>query len=445
MGVRAPSVDRAAHRADTPSELPMPPTNALTAAFVDPDLEAEFQAAYFELEVKRTARFSLAVASFFFLAYGVHDAFFLGELRERAWLIRYAIFLPVAVGVLVFAQTRAFARFHQPVALVFGMAVNVVVLWIGAIAPPTAFVLYTSYALLFVTLGPFIAKMNVTTQSIYTVVSTALFLFFAATVSHPDAPITVSIAGTLLCVGGIGAIVARAEQLQSRRVFIQRQTIATQMEELDAERAKSEALLLNILPSSIADRLKSSASAIADGFPEVTVLFADIVGFTKLSARMSPQDVVSGLNEMFSTFDDLADSLGVEKIKTIGDAYMAVAGLRGDKDHARTIAEMALGMVRGVAQFNRFDEPINVRIGIHTGPAVAGVIGKKKFIYDVWGDTVNIASRMESHGLPGQVHVTEATHALLEREYDFEARGEIDVKGKGLMRTWFLRGKKLSA
>jgi class 3 adenylate cyclase len=217
------------------------------------------------------------------------------------------------------------------------------------------------------------------------------------------------------------------------------------MEELDAERAKSEALLLNILPSSIADRLKSSSRAIADGFPEVTVLFADIVGFTKLSARLSPEELVRGLNEMFSTFDDLAESLGVEKIKTIGDAYMAVAGLRGDKDHAKTIAEMALGMVGGVAKFNRFDEPINVRIGIHTGPAVAGVIGKKKFIYDVWGDTVNTASRMESHGSPGAVHVTEETHRLLEGTYDFEPRGEIDVKGKGKMRTWFLRGRKLSA
>ena len=432
MGVRA-------------SVLPMPPTHAVTATFVDPALEAEFQAEYFELEVKRYTRFSLAVATFFFLAYGIHDAFFLGALRERAWLIRYAVFLPISVAVLLFARTRAYARFQQPVALVFGMAVNLVVLWIGAIAPPTAFVLYTSYAVVFVTLGPFIAKMNVATQSIYTLLSSALFLFFAATLSHPDTAITVSMAATILCIGAIGAIVARAEQLQSRRVFIQRQTIATQMEELDVERAKSEALILNILPSSIADRLKSSPGAIADGFPEVTVLFADIVGFTKMSARMSPQDVVRALNEMFSTFDDLADSLGIEKIKTIGDAYMAVAGLRGDKDHAHTIAEMALGMVRSVAKFNRFDEPINVRIGIHTGPAVAGVIGKKKFIYDVWGDTVNIASRMESHGLPGEVHVTEATHALLESDYDFEARGEIEVKGKGMMRTWFLRPKKLSA
>jgi len=427
------------------SVLPLPPTHALTGAFLDDALEAEFLSAYFDLEVKRYTRFSLAVASFFFLGYGIHDAFFLGPLREHAWAIRYGIFLPVAVAVLLLAQTRAYARFHQPAALAFGLAVNVVVLWIGAIAPPMPFALYTSYAFLFVTLGPFIARMNVTTQSAYTLLTSALFLLFAATTSHPDTATTVSIAATILVVGSIGAIVARADQLQSRRVFIQRQTIATQMEELDAERAKSEALLLNILPSSIADRLKSSSRAIADGFPEVTVLFADIVGFTKLSARLSPEELVRGLNEMFSTFDDLAESLGVEKIKTIGDAYMAVAGLRGDKDHAKTIAEMALGMVGGVAKFNRFDEPINVRIGIHTGPAVAGVIGKKKFIYDVWGDTVNTASRMESHGSPGAVHVTEETHRLLEGTYDFEPRGEIDVKGKGKMRTWFLRGRKLSA
>ncbi len=429
----------------TSALFPFPPTHALTASFVDAELEEEFQAATFDTEVRAYTRFSLAVASFFFLAYGVHDAYFLGPLRERAWLIRYAIFLPVAVLVLLLAQTRAYARLHQATALVFGLAVNVVVLWIGAIAPPMAFALYSSYAVLFVTLGPFIAKMNVATQSAYTLLTVALFLFFAATTSHPAVATTVSFTGTILVVGGIGAVVARAAQLQSRRVFMQRQMIETQMEELDFERAKSEELLLNILPSSIANRLKSSVGAIADGFPEVTVLFADIVGFTKLSSRLSPEELVRGLNEMFSTFDDLAETLGVEKIKTIGDAYMAVAGLRGDRDHASRIAAMALGMVAGVAKFNRFDEPIRIRIGIHTGPAVAGVIGKKKFIYDVWGDTVNTASRMESHGAPGEVHVTDETRRLLESEYDLEPRGEIDVKGKGPMRTWFLRGKKLSA
>jgi class 3 adenylate cyclase len=225
-------------------------------------------------------------------------------------------------------------------------------------------------------------------------------------------------------------------------MFVQRQTIATQMEELDDERAKSESLLLNILPGSVAERLKSSARSIADGFPEVSVLFADMVGFTKLSARMSPEELVSGLNEMFSAFDDLAESIGVEKIKTIGDAYMAVAGLQGEKDHAARVATMALGMVERVAKMDRFAEPLEVRVGIHTGPAVAGVIGKKKFIYDVWGDTVNTASRMESHGSPGRVHVTNETKHLLERDFELEERGEIEVKGKGKMKTWFVKGRR---
>jgi class 3 adenylate cyclase len=173
------------------------------------------------------------------------------------------------------------------------------------------------------------------------------------------------------------------------------------------------------------------------------VLFADIVGFTKMSERVTPVELVDRLNRMFSSFDDLADKLKLEKIKTIGDAYMVAGGLHSHEyDHAQTIAEMALGMQRRASQFGvEFGEPLSIRIGIHTGPVVAGVIGKRKFIYDVWGDTVNTASRMESHGEPGMIHVTDETRSLLKEMYELEARGEISVKGKGVMRTWFLIGR----
>jgi class 3 adenylate cyclase len=424
------------------SAIPLPPTNPITGSFADPALEAEFQREHFALEVKRYTRFSLTVATVAFLAYGVHDAFVLGPLRERAWLVRYGFFVPVAAAVIAFTYARAYARLHQAAMLVFGMAVNAVVLWIGAVAPTAAFFIYTSFAVPFVTLGPFIAKMNVITQSAYTALTLALFLVLSAALSHPSAVAVVSISMTIVSLGAVGALVARQEQLQSRQLFVQRQRIATQMEELDAERAKSDGLLLNILPGSVAERLKSSARSIADGFPEVSVIFADMVGFTKLSARLSPEELVSGLNEMFSAFDDLAESMGVEKIKTIGDAYMAVAGLHGEKDHAARVTTMALGMVESVAKMKRFAEPLEVRVGIHTGPAVAGVIGKRKFIYDVWGDTVNTASRMESHGSPGRVHVTDETKRVLERDFELEERGEIEVKGKGKMKTWFVKGRR---
>jgi class 3 adenylate cyclase len=213
---------------------------------------------------------------------------------------------------------------------------------------------------------------------------------------------------------------------------------------LKEEQAKSERLLLNILPGPIAQRLKEGEEPISDGFSEVTVLFADIAGFTPFSERMLPRDVVALLNEIFSSFDDLADKNGLEKIKTIGDAYMAVSGLPvPNENHAEVVAEMALDMVQELARFNeQTGRALDIRIGINSGPVVAGVIGKKKFIYDLWGDTVNTASRMESHGAAGRIQVTEATYHRLREKYEFEERGAIRIKGKGEMQTYFLIGRK---
>ncbi len=215
------------------------------------------------------------------------------------------------------------------------------------------------------------------------------------------------------------------------------------LKQLEIEQAKSESLLLNILPKTIADRLKEETTTIADQFTDVTVLFADIVGFTNLSSRISPKELVTLLNEIFSEFDRLADLHGLEKIKTIGDAYMLVGGLPEPKaDCAKDVAEMALDMQKAILQFNQnHQENINIRIGINTGAVVAGVIGQKKFIYDLWGDAVNIASRMESHGLPGSIQVSEDTYQLLEKFYQFEERGSITIKGKGEMKTYFLLGR----
>jgi adenylate cyclase len=216
------------------------------------------------------------------------------------------------------------------------------------------------------------------------------------------------------------------------------------LEKLQAEQEKSERLLLSILPKQIAERLKQNPTTIADSFSEVTVLFADIVDFTNLASQMSPTELVEWLNEIFSTFDNLAEKHGLEKIKTIGDAYMVVGGLPIPReDHAYSIAEMALDMQQSAAKFkSKNQESFNMRIGIHTGPVVAGVIGTNKFIYDLWGDTVNIASRMESHGIPGGIQVTESTFDRLQDLYILEKRGLIPVKGKGEMTTYLLLGKK---
>ncbi len=209
---------------------------------------------------------------------------------------------------------------------------------------------------------------------------------------------------------------------------------------LAVEREKSERLLLNVLPAAIAQRLKRGEEPIADRIPEVSVVVADIVGFTPMSQQVAPTDVVHLLNELFSRFDDLTDELGLEKLKTIGDAYQAMGGLPGtDPDHTAAIADLALAMraeadEHSVPGFGR----LQLRIGIDVGPVVAGVIGKRKFSYEIWGDTINTASRMESHGVPGHIQVTEHVYDRLRDRYLFEPRGVIAVKGKGDMPTYFL-------
>ncbi|MEG4113365.1 MULTISPECIES: adenylate/guanylate cyclase domain-containing protein [unclassified Microcoleus] len=215
-------------------------------------------------------------------------------------------------------------------------------------------------------------------------------------------------------------------------------------EALKVQQEQSEKLLLNILPKPIAERLKAEQSTIADSFAQVSVLFADIVGFTELSARMSPTELVKRLNVIFSHFDQLAEKYGVEKIKTIGDAYMVVGGLPTPRqDHAEAIAQMALGMQAKIAKLcAETGEKLAIRVGINSGPVVAGVIGVSKFTYDLWGDTVNVAARMEATGFAGSIQVTDVTYELLKDKYLFERRGVIPVKGKGDMMTYWLLGKK---
>jgi len=214
-------------------------------------------------------------------------------------------------------------------------------------------------------------------------------------------------------------------------------------EALYAEQEKSEKLLLNILPKAIADRLKQFHGVIADSFESVTVLFADLVSFTRMSSELSPQDLVDLLNLNFSTFDTLCETYGLEKIKTIGDAYMVAGGIPiPTNNHAEAIALMALDMVDKVAELRDLTgRPLQIRVGIHTGAVIAGVIGTQKFIYDLWGDTVNVASRMESHSEVGKIQVTEATYELLKHKFNLVERGAIEVKGKGQMQTYWLTSK----
>jgi class 3 adenylate cyclase/CheY-like chemotaxis protein len=216
----------------------------------------------------------------------------------------------------------------------------------------------------------------------------------------------------------------------------ERETLAA----LRLEKERSEQLLLNILPAPIVERLKGGETVIADHLNNVTILFSDFVGFTELSSRLSAQQLVGVLGQVFSAFDALALRFGVEKIKTIGDAYMVACGLFGPReDHARAVANMALAMTETLTELNAsLPSPLEIRIGINSGDVVAGVIGSHKFVYDIWGDAVNIASRLESNSLPSRIQVSGSTYQHLGRDFVFEPRGSLNIKGKGVMETFFL-------
>jgi class 3 adenylate cyclase len=212
---------------------------------------------------------------------------------------------------------------------------------------------------------------------------------------------------------------------------------------VEIEKEKSERLLLNILPGTIAGRLKAGEKTIANGHPIVSVMFADLCGFTALSRKTTPENLVRMLNEIFTAFDNIVESHRVEKIKTIGDCYMMVGGLPNHRDdHAHVVADAAIEMVEALKTINEKNgTELAMRIGIHSGPVVAGVIGKIKFTYDLWGDTVNVASRMESSGMPGRIHLSEQTRSTLDSHFLLEERGIVECKGLGQVKTFFLNGR----
>jgi class 3 adenylate cyclase len=262
-------------------------------------------------------------------------------------------------------------------------------------------------------------------------------LIFLAVSDLPEDFTARLVSGAISDLALLAAVLLLGEAIRGRRALDEAHRL------LLAEQERSEGLLLNVLPAPIADRLKGGEQVIADRFPEVTVLFADLVDFTASSDRSSPERVVQVLADLFTAFDRLAARHGLEKIKTVGDAYMVAGGLPVPRpDHAEAVAEMALA-VREEAGRHRdpAGRALQVRIGIDSGPVVAGVIGTAKFSYDLWGDTVNTASRMETTGVPGCIQVTERTYRRLRDRYRFERRGPVQVKGKGELVTWFLVGR----
>lgn len=347
-------------------------------------------------------------------------------------IIRFAAGLPafaVVMGVTWLASPAAFARhWHRALAFTYAalLAATVGLTWV-AVGPfvPHAYIGF----LLVLLLGGSLALIEA--PALIGVALVACVAELIVLVLHPETTsFDISGYANWIVIGAL-AVVVFTVQLEAfqRRLF-------AQQHELEQERTRGEALLRNVMPAPIATRLKHEPDAIADHYDGVTVVFADIAGFTGIAARMSPAELVGRLDDIFSQLDDIVHRHGLEKIKTIGDQYMAVAGAPTPRpDHAAAAARVALEIARMSAAGLG---GLTFRIGIASGPAIAGVIGKVRFSYDLWGDTVNLASRMESHGVPGRVQCDDRTHDLLAGAFRFEDRGVIDVKGKGAVHTYFL-------
>lgn len=358
--------------------------------------------------------------------------------------IPFAYQLASAASIGVFARTRRFIVFRRS-QLLMSLVFPFVLQWsLGGFENGSAVCLWglTSPlgALLFVG-----ARQSIPWFAAFAgLVAASAALDSTIAASPPDVPQGVVTAFFALNLLGVAATTYALLQYFVRERERAAAELARQHAALELEQERSERLLLNVLPEPVAERLKEREEVIADEFAEATVLFADLVGFTELAERMPADELVSLLDRVFARWDVLAAERGVEKIKTIGDAYMAAAGVPVPRpDHAEAIASLALAMAADVeGSADVLGAPLAVRIGIDTGPVVAGVIGRSKFIYDLWGDTVNTASRMESHGVPGSIQVTARARQHLLPGFELSRRGTIDVKGKGQMDCYLLLGAR---
>jgi class 3 adenylate cyclase len=400
--------------------------------FEDPDAEHEF-VVYDDVRGLNEARFALAIGIAFTIAYGVVDVLVLDQVLLGVTLVRVAV-VALFAGAVVVTSRAIWVAHHLQVASVLLLTSTLLLLGtaMGQAADfPTEYLSTSCTVTLLGAVG--LLRLRMHAVMVMTVVYTAVCLSLPGALGGVDT-LARHVAPTL-GLASISVLVAFSLEKLRRTDYLRQQ-------EVEMEQARSDELLHNVLPASIARRLRSEPGAIADSAPDVSVLFSDIVGFTPVSESLTPEELVQLLDTMFREFDELCERRGIEKIKTVGDAYMAVAGLPlPDADHAASLAELALDMQRTLARLSpAWPSPIAMRIGIASGPVVAGVIGRRKFTYDLWGDTVNTASRMESHGRPHRIQVSAATHALLETRYAFSAPQTIDVKGKGPMTTYFLLG-----
>jgi class 3 adenylate cyclase len=355
-----------------------------------------------------------------------------------------AIPLATAMGILNWAafllSTRAWTLDRQHAIISFLTSVNgLVILWFastGSVLPG-----YGISAIMLLFAFGFVSR----TGFVFAAWRSAVIVigFVVAAIAY-TVPGSLLVDAFIFGAAVIGTLVAlRLLEQSRRRVFYEDVVITRQADALRLEKDRADALLLNVLPGSISSRLLAGERTIADAYPAITVIFADIVGFTPLAARLPADEVVEVLGRLFARFDELVAARGLEKIKTIGDAYMAAGGLPEPlDDHAARVVDLGLAMIDVAAQEDDRIANLQLRIGVHSGPVVGGVIGHRKFAFDIWGETVNIASRLESQGIPGRLHVSAATWRKVRDQFDAELRGPIHLRGYGPMETYAIVGRR---
>jgi len=409
--------------------------HVVTRAFRDRSLEAEYRV---RSSTENRRHFQIAVAvgiALWFATATIDPALGRSELNTAHLRHVRLATAPLLLPVIAFGWSpeRVFRHYWQA-ALAWAVGVMLLAIVVMYAAMPEPFVHDYQFGFVgfcIVVLGGFtLAPIRFVYGAVVCVPAT--LAFHASLMARLPVSASASLTWLLfsLALGGTSALILEQSR---RRVFL-----FSRM--LDAERMRSDRLLMNVLPAPIAARLRVREGTIAESFESATIVFADLVGFTPLAARMQPAELVANLDELFRRFDALAREHGVEKIKTIGDAYMFASGVPEHRpDHVFAATDMALAMRALVGTLAPvYGTRLSLRIGIHTGPVVAGVIGEQRLVYDLWGDTVNTASRMESHGLADGVQVTDAVRSVLAGRYDLEERAPIDVKGKGTMRTWLV-------
>lgn len=414
-----------------------------TLRFPD-DIERQFRTDYYR-STRSSSRIALVLGLFLYSLFGILDLYAVPISKDIVWVIRYLIVAPVTVLVLITSYLDLFQRYLQAL-----MCAAVAVSGLGIVAM-IAITREAEVGNRFYFSGLILISMwaygLLRLRFWYAVLANVIIVagYEYATIGIKQ--LLTSETGTVIFImhnffflgaNVIGVFMSYTLERYSRREFLQKLTIQQQ-------RDQSDKLLFNILPERVAEQLKQNDGVIAEEFDSASVLVADIVNFTPMSASFDPHAVVNMLNELFSRFDELVDKYDVEKIQVAGDGYMVAAGVPKPRpDHASVLARLALDMleyVRGVEFLGGLHQ-IEVRIGLNSGPLIGGVIGRKKYFYAIWGDTVNTASRMESHGKSSRIQITCATYELLKDDFECEYMGEIHVKGKGQMEVWHLIGEK---